>query len=316
MKLQDFLGKDTKFGMDAIAADLNLAKQVQIRLVALGLLDPPAKGQFGPISAASLKRFQDLVQCGESGFLGQMTAKKLIETKTEDLPTPPIDLSKNDLAARVIKYMQAKNYLFSIGAKEYNIVYIESMNADGTLNNDAPDEFNDRRMVLEFVEGVPRIVGNWEATTEPGSHYTYHPMNPEKGAARIKLGQYKAWRMGIHGEGAPHRALIQVAPISVHRDFNQDFSRVGDFVDTGIFQIDQHWGYDYSRNDIDNASAGCLVGRTTQGHKEFLDIIEQDRRYLATPIGVSVYSGDPNERTYLFVSTIIPGDELIQIFPT
>jgi len=314
MKLQDFLGKDTKFGMDAIAADIDLAKQVQIRLVALGLLDPPANGQFGPISSASLKRFQDLVQCGEPGFLGQITAKKLIETKAEDLPKPPIDLSKNDLAARIIKYLQAKSYYFATGNSEYNILYVEGMDADGTLNGDEPNEFNDRRMVLEFVNGIPKIVGSWEATTEPGSHYTYHPMNPDKGAARIKFGQYKAWRMGMHG-AVPHRALIQVAPISVHRDFNQDFSRVGDFVETGLFEVDQHWGYDYPRNDIAYASAGCLVGRTTQGHQEFLDIIEQDRRYLATPVGAPVYPGDPNERTYVFASTIIPGDELVKMFP-
>jgi hypothetical protein len=314
MKLQDFLGKETKFGMEAIASDEELARQIQIRLIALGLLDPPSDGKFGPISTTALKRFQDLMKCGEPEFLGQATAKKLIETKTEDVPKPAIDLSLNDFAARIIKYMQAKNYYFATGNREFNIIYVEGMDGDGNLNDDAPNEFNDRRIVLEFVNGVPKIVGNWEATTEPGYYYTFNPMN-SKGAARIKFGQYKAWRMGMHGRAERHRALVQVEPISVHRDFNQNFNRVGDFVDTGIFAINQHWGFDFPRNDVNVASAGCLVGRTTQGHKEFLDVIEQDRRYLATPFGSPIVPGDPHERTYVFASTIIAGDELVKLFP-
>lgn len=314
MKLQDFLGQDTKFGMEAIAQDPELARQIQIRLVALGLLDPPADGKFGPISTAVLKRFQDLMQCGEPDYLGKVTAEKLIETKPEDIPKPPLDLSGNNLATRLVKYMQMKNYHLATGEKEFNIIYVEGMNADGTLNDDKPNEFNDRRIVLVFESGVPRIVGNWEATTEPGSYYTHNPMNPG-GAARIKFGQYKAWRMGMHGTSAPHRALVQVADVSVHRDFNQDFSRAGDFVETGVFSINQHKGYDLPRNDIYNASAGCLVGRTTEGHLEFMKIIEQDRRYLETRVGPPIFPGDPSERTYVFATTIIPGDELDKLVP-
>lgn len=314
MKLQDFLVKNAKYSMEAIAADPDLTLQIQVRLITLGLLAPPADKKFGPISAAALKRFQQLMQCGEADFLGQVTAKKLIEAKKEDLPKPPLDLSLNNLPARIIKYMQAKNYFFSTGEREYNIVYIEGMNADGAVNSDRPNEFNDRRIVIEFINGVPKIVGNWEATTEPGYHYTYNTLSP-RGAARIKFGQYKAWRLGIHGTSDPHRALVQVAPISVHRDFNQDFSRAGDFVETGIFAVNQHWGYDFPRNDVNMASAGCLVGRTRQGHKEFLEILEQDRRYLATPYGPAIFPGDPAERTYVFTTTIIPGDEVVKLFP-
>jgi hypothetical protein len=314
MKLQDFLGKDIKWSTEAIAADLELAKQSQTRLVALGLLGPPADGKFGPISTAALKQFQDLMQCNEPNFLGQVTAEKLIETKTEELPIPPLDLG-NDLASRVVKYMQQKKYHVATGAREFNIVYVEGMNPDGTLNDDKPNEFNDVRMAIEFINGKPKIADIWEGTTEPGRHYTVEaPMDP-KGAARIQFGQYKAWRMGMHGRSNPHRALVQVAPVSVHRDFNQDFKRIGDFVDTGNFAINQHWGYDYPRNDVNVAGAGCLVGRSITGHKDFLSVIEQDKRYLATPFGAPIYPGDPSERTYVFTSTIIPGDELVQLFP-
>lgn len=86
MKLQDFLGQDTKYDVNAIAADAELSRQIQVRLIDLGLLNPPADGRFGPISTAALKRFQELTQCEEPGFLGAKTAKRLIETKREALP--------------------------------------------------------------------------------------------------------------------------------------------------------------------------------------------------------------------------------------
>lgn len=302
-KLQSILGTEIKLGMEAIASNKELARQIQSLLVTLDLLDPPANGKFGPVSAAALKKFQDLMKCGELGFLGPITAEKLIEAKPEDIPQPPFNPG-NNLAGRICKYMQAKRYPISTGEGEYNIVYIEGMNADGTLNNDKPNEFNDRRIVIEVEasSGIPKIVGNWEATTEPGHHYTYRPMNP-KGAARIAFGHYRAWRVGRHGNAEPHEALVQVGEIKVHRDFNQDFSRTGDRVDVGSnFGVNQHYGFDLPKNNIDVASAGCLVGRLRKGHREFMALIKKDRRYLAN-------------RNYVFAATVIPGDELVKMFP-
>jgi hypothetical protein len=312
LKLQDFMDQDIKFGFEAIAENKALTIEIQTILVSLGLLSSTPDGKFGPISSDALKRFQELLKSTEKGFLGKDTAKKLIETKRSDIPTPPLP---NNLAGRIIKYMLNKNYVVATGDKEFNIVYVEGLNSDGTLNDDTPNEFNDLRLVIEFVNGIPKIVGSWEGTTEPGNYYTFNSMN-EKGAARIKFGQYKAWRIGMHGVSAPHRALIQVSPISVYRDKNQDFSRVGDWIDEGLFSVDQHWGFDYPKNDILNASAGCLVGRSTQGHIDFLQIIEQDVRYLATRFGDPTSPGDPSERTYVFYTTIVPGDELLNLsFP-
>uniref|UniRef100_A0A8J6ZMB2 Peptidoglycan-binding protein n=1 Tax=Desmonostoc muscorum LEGE 12446 TaxID=1828758 RepID=A0A8J6ZMB2_DESMC len=297
MKLQDFLGKDEKWGFEAIGKDPELTRQIQILLIGLGLLDPPADDKFGPISAAALKKFQELMKTGETDFLGAVTAKELIETKREELPKPPLKLG-NDVASKIIKYMQAKNYEVFTNPKEYNIVYLEGVNEDWTLNSDTPNQFNDRRIVIEVVDGIPKIVNHWQATTEPGSRYTYNPMNPG-GAARIKFGQYKSWSVGIHGNSEPHEALIQVAPITVYRDFNKDFQRTGDKVDTGLFLVNQHYGYDAPANDIKNASAGCLVGRRREGHRELMAIIKQDPRYLAN-------------KNYVFYTTVIPGDDLLK----
>jgi hypothetical protein len=202
------------------------------------------------------------------------------------------------LADRIINYLKTKNYKVFSGEKNYNIIYVEGMNEDGTLNDDAPNVFNDRRIIIEVVDGVPQIVNHWQATTEPGNYYTYHPMNP-KGAARIAFGQYQAWSVGTHGNAEPHEALIQVAPITVYRDYNKDFKRTGDKLDIGLFCVNQHWGYDAEVNDIKNTSAGCLVGRRREGHCEFMQLVKSDRRYQ-------------NSKNYIFYTTVIAGDDLIK----
>jgi hypothetical protein len=236
------------------------------------------------------------MEAKEPGFLGCKTAELLIETKPQALPAPKLRLG-NDLASKVIRCMQDKGYTIFNGANHYNIVYLEGVNEDGTPNNDASNEFNDRRLVIEIKSNSPEIVGNWRGTTEPGYYYTYNPMNA-KGAARIAFGQYKAWVMGWHGTASPHEALVQEGGVvTVHRDFNQDLSRSGDSLDTGWFGINQHWGYDYATNDVHNASAGCLLGQMWQGHQEFIDILKDDRRYRLNP-------------NYIFYTTVIDGSQL------
>lgn len=103
---------------------------------------------------------------------------------------------------------------------------------------------------------------------------------------------YKSWSVGYHGN---HQALVQVAPIQVCRDFNKDFTRVGDSVDVGLFGVNQHWGGDASV--IGKWSAGCLVGQSIKGHQEFMKLVKQDARYEA-------------DKNYVFWTTVIAGDDL------
>ncbi|MBW4607350.1 MAG: hypothetical protein KME22_09010 [Hassallia sp. WJT32-NPBG1] len=203
-----------------------------------------------------------------------------------------------DLATKIIEYMRKKNYVLFDQPREYNIIYLEGVNEDGSLNNDTPNEFNDRRIVIDFINDCPRIVNHWQATTEPGGYYTYHPLNAG-GAARIAFGQYRAWCVGTHGNSEPHEALVQVRPVTVCRDFNQDFKRTGDKLDTGHFGINQHHGYDAPVCDIKNTSAGCFVGRRRQGHREFMQLAKSDRRYQL-------------DKNYLFYTTVIAGDDLVK----
>ena len=201
----------------------------------------------------------------------------------------------SDLAGRIIHAMRKHRYKVDDGEGEVNIVYIEGANEDGSPNDDAPNSFNDRRIVIVFEGGSPKIIGNWEATTEPGRRFTVSPINA-KGAARIAFGQYTAWQVGMHRNN--HEALVQTgAEVPVCRDLNKDYQREGDKVDVGWFGINQHWGYDNPEDDIKTASAGCLVGRTTKGHQQFMKIVKRDPRYLAN-------------RRFIFTSTVMPVSDI------
>ena len=197
---------------------------------------------------------------------------------------------------KIASYMETKKYQFFRTEREKNIVYLEGVNKNGTINEDKPNHFNDLRLVFQFRGGIASIEGAWEATSEPGYYYTDNPMN-QNGAARIAFGQYRSWQVGIHGYSDPHEALVQVDVVQVHRDYNRDMVRTGDMIESGNFGINQHHGYDHPVNDIYTASAGCLVGRTRREHESFMHIIKYDPRYLS-------------DKNFVFTTTIIDGSKI------
>lgn len=165
-------------------------------------------------------------------------------------------------STKVINYCELKGY--PVGP--FTIIYIEGIDVDGRLNADLPNQFNDIRCIFNRE----KCVDVWTATCEPGAWYTERPMNPN-GAFRIAFGYHKnAWQIGIHGYSNPHEALVQIREIEGYRDYNRDGIRTGDLKVKGLFGINQHWGYDLPMDDISTASAGCLVGRSTRGHEQFM----------------------------------------------
>jgi hypothetical protein len=201
---------------------------------------------------------------------------------------------EDTLAWKIVRAMERKGYVIDRGMGEVNPVYIEGLSVDGKPNDNRPNYFNDLRCVLTW-DNIP-IISCWEATTEPGRRYTINPIN-SGGAARIAFGQYRSWQVGMHR--GDHEALVQTGgPVSVHRDLNKDYDRKGDRVDTGYFGINQHWGYDLPISDIGPSSAGCLVGRTKKGHKEFMAIVKSDPRYKTN-------------KEYVFRTAILPAKDVI-----
>ncbi|MDQ0322073.1 hypothetical protein QO002_004279 [Pararhizobium capsulatum DSM 1112] len=191
----------------------------------------------------------------------------------------PDDPPDEQIEILIVEALKRLGYVIDTNPDEVNIVYVEGMNEDGSVNNDEANKFNDLRCVIGFRNGVPAMLGKWQATTEPGFYYGRdHPIN-RLGAARIKFGQYSAWKVGIHRN--TQEALVQVKDVTVCRDLNRDMERKGDTEDTGLFGINQHGGYDQPSDDIGKASAGCLVGRLMSGHRAFMETVKGDPRYLA-----------------------------------
>lgn len=79
MKIQDFVGTQLRYDIDAIAADLELSCELQTRLIELGLLAAPLAEPFGARATAALTRFQQQNGCVEPECLGSQTAASLVE---------------------------------------------------------------------------------------------------------------------------------------------------------------------------------------------------------------------------------------------
>lgn len=187
---------------------------------------------------------------------------------------------QNDFAGRCLRALRARKVPINVGNDVTNILYVEGCNTDGTPNRNRSNAFDDARIVLRVEEtGLARILGAWEATTEPGAFWTAHRMNPA-GAFHIPLGYQAVWKMGeYHG----HPALVQVLPIHGTRDDNEDFSRVGDEPDFGQFGVHHHGSSGRTRDDMGRSSAGCQVGMEMAGHLAFIRLISTDRRYHDNP---------------------------------
>lgn len=291
-------------GSDVVdpASDRELARDVLAKLMLAGLLDPPVDGAFGAVSDWALGAFASQHDLSAMAGLSPDLAKILL--KVEAASIPRLDLSLGDLAARAAGVMLAAGFWISRHPDCVNIVYFEGVDKDGTLNDDRPNRFNDLRLVFRVGSDLrPFLLGAWEGTTEPGAPFTANPLDPN-GAARIVFGQYESWNVGIHKANSPsaHLALVQVADVVVARDKNKDGKRTGDRQFTGVFGINQHWGFDNPVDNVGKASAGCLVGRTKAGHREFMAIVGKDPRF-----GVN--------RGYRFMTAVMDGAAMSAALP-
>lgn len=296
MTLEEIAAGTKSLSDSLVAADTALATEIQNRLSAIGLLDPPADGRFGPVSQWALAKFLERA-LGAAGptELGPKQAKALLDPQASDMfPLNPGD----DFAGKVIKAMVNRGDWVCRHPACINIVYVDGYDTNGVPNENAHNKFEDVRLVIRVGQnGDPVIEAAWEATTEPGTFYVKTQKLNVEGAAHIIAGQYKAWNVGIHKDGRPsaHEALVQMRDIKISRDKDENFNQVGDKTFVGMFGINQHWGFDFSTDDVRTASAGCLVGRTKTGHRQFMALVKADPRFVVN-------------RAYLFMTSVLPPD--------
>jgi peptidoglycan hydrolase-like protein with peptidoglycan-binding domain len=292
------LGKfqGTAIAFDTLAGERpDLVLETQQILSNLGYLDPPSDGFMGPTTRWAITEFCKLNGLSTTGGLTKNIAAALLSPHQLLPEIRPC----GQWIDRIIAYMQKKNYFICRHPDCKNIVYVEGVDADGSLNPQTPNAFEDLRIVFSIGPDGKPLIQPWVATTEPGKPYVMNPMNP-KGAACIAIGQYKSWAVGTHVGASgkdPHEALIQCAPIDVYRDSKKDFKREGPIY-TGIFGVNQHWGYDQPKDDVGTASAGCLVGEKRDGHRAFMAVVKSDPRFRAN-------------NGYKFVTAVIPGHEAL-----
>lgn len=191
------------------------------------------------------------------------------------------------LAKKVTDYMEASGYRLFRGPGEINIVYLEGADPDGTPNRDENDRWNDLALLIVFdPDGTPGIVHRAVCTTEPGHLATLSAQALRLGGvARVQLTQYlECWQLGFHKGDPNHPALVQCAPVQVHRDRNRDFKRPGDALAfaTGI----NHHGTrpNFTARLVGLFSQGCTVRHLWDEHLVFITLLKTDPRYMANPL--------------------------------
>jgi hypothetical protein len=330
MTLAQFIASGQNIALDDLRNDvhLELVRECQNRLTALGILDPDTErrgekdygpksdqdGRFGRNSRAALEIFCHKAQIPLTTLLTPSIATALQNANPAtffplQLANQANDSTDTRFARRILRFMQANGYWIARHPDMITIAYVEGCNSKGDPNDDLDNQWNDRRLLIRIqANGQPQLVLNEIGATEPTIAYAKSQVrkkrrNPhEPYAARIAFGQYKAWIMGFHHRDNPRKrqpALQQVMPVLLHRDKDANGKRTpGDVMDLGVFGINQHSTRAGVEFEVPGSwSEGCLVGKWFEKHLIFLDLLKKDLRFVK------------NDQ-YRYMSIVIDGSRL------
>jgi hypothetical protein len=166
-----------------------------------------------------------------------------------------------------------------------NIVYLEGCTAaDLTPNPDLPDLWNDTSSIIQFdASGLAFFAHKAEATSEPGLSATMSARSARLGGVfRIAIGfQEEKWIRGFHKGDPLHPALVQVAPITGHRDRNRDGKRTADPITDDVRGLNHHGTRPGIRPvRVGGFSFACQVRRMWEEHLQFMALCDADPRYI------------------------------------
>jgi lysozyme family protein len=260
-------------------------KAIQRELSRVGLLDGLCDGRFGPLSQSAWRAFTRLIG-QESESITQPAVNLLSKFKSaKDLVFKP---RKNDsehaIAVKALNRMVELGHTINVSAGSdkptFNIVYCSGIDPSGELNDNRIDSFNDLRFLIQVgQDGTVTVALCKLATVDAGQYWRDNPMNPA-GCAQIDLDQQltSCHTIGRHG-ARQYKALVQVGDIKITRDLNSTGLRdaADRHYEGNDYGINQHHSYNQSYVGI--MSAGCLVGQSIAGHEQFMELLEEDRRY-------------------------------------
>ena len=172
--------------------------------------------------------------------------------------------------------VKAKGYKWFTGDNyDVNIVGVRNAETCGKVTN----KFDDC-ITISYKDEE----GNWnfhcfDATTDPGSHYTEDQLLNEDGVAILKEDQYRGSHMiGLHQ--GKYEALRQKKPLKVYRDGNKDdfYDLIEENVHEGLYGINIHRATARKGGksiQIDKWSAGCQVIAANDDFELFMNVVNK-----------------------------------------
>ena len=170
--------------------------------------------------------------------------------------------------AKGYKWFTADNY-------DVNIVGVRNADTNGEVTN----KFDDC-VTLSYRDDA----GEWhfhcfDATTDPGSHWTEKQLLNKNGVAILKEGQYRGSHMiGLHQ--GKYEALRQKKPLKVYRDGDKDgvYDFIEENVHEGIYGINIHRATSREGGksvQVDKWSAGCQVIAANADFKLLMEVVNK-----------------------------------------
>jgi hypothetical protein len=172
------------------------------------------------------------------------------------------------IKAKGYKWFTADNY-------DVNIVGVRNADTNGEVTN----KFDDC-VTLSYKDDT----GEWhfhcfDATTDPGSHWTEKQLLNKNGVAILKEGQYRGSHMiGLHQ--GKYEALRQKKPLKVYRDGDKDgvYDFIEENVHEGIYGINIHRATSREGGksvQVDKWSAGCQVIAANADFKLLMEVVNK-----------------------------------------
>lgn len=170
--------------------------------------------------------------------------------------------------------VESKGYKwFENGDYNLNIVGIRNSDTCGVVTN----RFDDKITLSYSVEGELKY-HEFDATTDPGSHWEQNIMRKE-GVAILVPNQYRgSHKIGLHQ--GKYEALKQQKPVKVYRDNDKDniYDFIEENIQEGIYGINIHRATKWEgkkSTQIDKWSAGCQVIAANDDFRLFMEIVNK-----------------------------------------
>ena len=177
------------------------------------------------------------------------------------------------LLVKVDSILKGKGYRLFTRPYELNIVGLRSRS---TKSNKFDDELH---VFYRDGTGKKWVYHVFSVTTDPGTYYLGQTTGNSLGTAILAEGQYlNSHAIGLHK--GKYKALVQVNPVSVIRDYDRD-SRLdfkSDNIQKGSFGINIHRASSSGTSvNVNEWSAGCTVFADVNQYEVFMSLCEKHR---------------------------------------